>query len=189
MSNTNKTDANHSNTALSIGHVVAAYARDCATDHSSPDYLKLSSYMCWDSVIYCLYKAGVIDKIKFTKIYGRRLNEDPSDLVDANDTLISSTQEMWEVAQGNILGFFSNNNGKSQLIHAMLATGSGCAAGNKNGCIGIGAPVGWEILDLANKLRWKPESKSFNMVPNSAVGETLIQLRYRTLDKFCQNLK
>jgi hypothetical protein len=28
------------------------------------------------------------------------------------------------------------------------------AAGNKNACIGIGSPVGWEILDVASGLDW-----------------------------------
>ena len=50
----------------------------------------------------------------------------------------------------------------------MIAVGGGVAAGNKNLCIGIGSPVGWEILDL-NNLDW------------GNVGGRGLTVRYRTL--------
>jgi hypothetical protein len=32
--------------------------------------------------------------------------------------------------------------------------GAGFAAGNKNACLAIGSPVGWEILDIGNLVVW-----------------------------------
>lgn len=41
------------------------------------------------------------------------------------------------------------------MIHAMISVGAGRGCGNKNDCVGVGASVGWENLDLANGLRWR----------------------------------
>jgi hypothetical protein len=56
--------------------------------------------------------------------------------------------------------------------HAMISTGAGFAAGNKNACLAIGNPVGWEILDLGNLVVW-----------GSGGGATTrnVQVRYREL--------
>lgn len=49
------------------------------------------------------------------------------------------------IPEGATIGFFDG----STLVHVMLSLGNGHAAGNKNGCIGMGSPIGWEALDLS----------------------------------------
>jgi hypothetical protein len=53
---------------------------------------------------------------------------------------------------GHAIGFFDGE----RLVHMMLGVGDGQAAGNKNDCIGMGHPAGWEVLDLRS-LRWNQD--------------------------------
>ncbi|WP_051303527.1 hypothetical protein [Psychromonas aquimarina] len=166
------------------GKIAAERAAYCATNKNSDGFLKLSSQMCWDAVVTCAFDSKGISEAKNPTLKSIT-SESFSHFVSMDDPVISSREEMWKVPQGSFLGFFSLTDGKPKLIHGMLATGAGCAAGNKNGCIGLGSPVGWEILDLANNLIWLPEMLSFNAVHKNAKGvQNIRQIRYRTLDKF-----
>ena len=125
------------------GHLAAQIARDAATDQSSDIFRVCSSKMCWDAAIECQVMAGVKRPLPV-----QTLNHDH--VISLADTAVTSRNAMQRVPQGASIGFFRNGT----LMHFMIATGAGCAAGNKNQCIGIGNPVGWEVLNLAEDLAW-----------------------------------
>ncbi|AKT41155.1 hypothetical protein [Chondromyces crocatus] len=128
-----------------IGHVAAQIARDAATlGFNSTDFMSFSGAMCWDAVVMCMKKAGAADPGSIT-------SASFSHVVSTSDPAVNHRTDMQHVPQGAFIGFF---NPEGRLIHAMIATGFGCAAGNKNACIGVGSPVGWEVLDLGGKLHW-----------------------------------
>ena len=125
------------------GHIAAQIARDAATEQSE-FYLALSSMMCWDAVIAAQTKAGVKKP--------KPVTVDKSDhVIKLSDPAVTSKGEMQKVPQGAFIGVFRGGT----LVHAMIATGAGIAGGNKNECIGIGSPVGWELLNLAQDLKWE----------------------------------
>jgi hypothetical protein len=103
--------------------------------------------MCWEAVIECQVKAGAAQP----KLV---LSNDYKHVIDlSSDTLVTTAEAMRQVPQGASVGFFMDND--PNLKHLMIATGAGSAAGTKNLCIGIGQPVGWEILNLAQDLTWE----------------------------------
>ncbi|GIV59478.1 MAG: hypothetical protein KatS3mg043_0567 [Rhodothermaceae bacterium] len=164
----------------SPGHLAAQYARDCATNRNSTGYLNLSAQMCWDAVVLCAHASGAIDR----KTYQRLQNitaTNFSSFVRMIDPIVGDAAAMRRIPQGSFLGFIEHKNNIPTLIHAMIAVGHGLAAGNKNACIGIGNPVGWEILDLAGRLNWVPGTNCFNTAPPGQPGQRLVQIRYRTL--------
>jgi len=167
----------------SSGYIAAAYARNCAYHHGIPDYAKLSDLLCWDAVIYCAYKSGAISKSKFITLCEYIRNMKFSAFIAEDDPMISSMADMQKVPLGSFLGFFAMYGNQYKLVHTMIAVGSGCAAGNKNISIGLGNSSGWEILDLANKLRWIPEANTSNMVAIVQLGKALMKIRYRALDR------
>ena len=140
------------------GYEAARFARDAATDKTAL-YRELSAKMCWDAVARCMELAGVVIHPK--QIYG----EAYAHVISLDDPAIADRATMQRVPQGAFIGFFDGN----RLIHAMIAVGYGCAAGNKNACIGIGGPVGWEILNLGDELDW------------GNVGQRNLAVRYRAL--------
>jgi hypothetical protein len=166
--------------APDAGHLAAAYARDCATNPASPGYLALSREMCWDAVVLCARQSGAIGEHQYEAM--RHITATSfSPFVRMIDPIVGDAGAMRRVAQGSFLGFVEIQNNLPKLVHAMIATGQGLAAGTKNACIGIGGPVGWEILDLAGKLRWVPQTNCFNAVPLGQPGQRLIQIRCRPL--------
>jgi hypothetical protein len=126
------------------GHIAAQIARDAATDTQSELYFTCSNQMCWDAVIECQVRAGV-------KRPRRVTTQDHDHVISLSDVAVASAREMQRVPQGASIGFFRDGT----LMHFMIAVGAGLAAGNKNQCIGIGNPVGSEILNLANDLHWE----------------------------------
>ena len=143
------------------GHRAAQIARDAATGRNE-HYLSLSSKMCWDAVAHCQQLAGA-------HIGGGITSDGYNHVISLSDPTINNRSTMWQIPQGSFIGFFDN----TRLIHAMIAVGFGMAAGNKNACIGIGAPIGWEILDLAGRLGWGGAG--------ATVGNRALGIRYRIL--------
>ncbi|GGC03500.1 hypothetical protein GCM10011363_20130 [Marivita lacus] len=143
------------------GHVAAQIARDSATEKSD-FYMSLSALMCWDAVIETQAKAGIKKPKKPVS------GNDCKHVISLDDSPVTGKTDMQKVPQGAFLGFFRDGT----LVHAMIATGAGIAAGNKNACIGIGGPVGWELLNLAEDLKW--EAGGFR-----DQGQRLFLLRYR----------
>ena len=128
------------------------YAANFARKMSSPtssEYENLRVLMCWDAVKYCALKAGIIDQKKYDRLSGNL------DLVTLSDFAVAGRDAMYRLEPGNMIGFFWNAPQGFKMVHAMLCVGKGLAAGNKNDCVGVGHPVGWEILDLANGLGWQ----------------------------------
>lgn len=161
------------------GQLAAAYARDNATNRSSDGYSELSAKMCWDAVVHCLVKSGAMPNAQSE--FGGISATGFSQFVRMADPVVGDAAAMRRVPEGALLGFVEHKNNTPTLIHAMIATGQGLAAGNKNLCIGFGNPVGWEILDLANKLQWIPGQDLFNAVPRGQSSVRLVQIRFRTL--------
>ena len=129
------------------GHA-ANFARKMSSP-TSAEYINLSGLMCWDAVMYCALRAGIIDQRKYDRLHGDQ------DLVALSDFAVAGPNAMYRVEPGNAIGFFWSTPQGVTMFHAMLCVGKGLAAGNKNNCVGIGSMVGWEILDLANGLAWQ----------------------------------
>lgn len=173
----------------------AAYATQSATaGMSDAGFKELSGLMCWDAVIRCALKAGAIDKKRAdgAKISGDKPDSYKGFIDPKKDPVVADAAAMRAVPQGCFLGFFENAGGKLTMIHAMISTGHGLAAGNKNDCIGIGNPVGWEILNLAgdteNKIKKKKEKLEWANGKNGFLGpdpkskeKRLIQVFYRPI--------
>ena len=123
---------------------VASVARECAAHQNSQEFRHLSSLMCWDAVVHVMNLAGV-DVSDISVVSGTNQN-----LVSTANTNLASAAAVQNLPEGHIIGFFDGK----QLIHAMVSTGAGNAAGNKNSCLGIGNPVGWEVLDIGHLLNW-----------------------------------
>jgi hypothetical protein len=129
------------------------------TQAGNPLSSELSLKMCWDAVARCVSSAGGpnIQNITSHSFAG---------LVSAHDRQVRSATEMADVPEGAVIGFIAND---GRLLHAMIALGHGSAAGTKNSCIGIGSPIGWEILDLAanwGMLRYAEPFKVYYRVPS-----------------------
>ena len=108
--------------------------------------------MCWDALVLCARKSGALDKYKHASLWSTINIHHFEHFVSTRDFKIRSKNDMFNVPQGSFIGFFSSS---GRIIHALMATGAGFAAGNKNECIGIGQPVGWENLNLAGGgLNW-----------------------------------
>lgn len=128
---------------------VAKVAKTCATQKSTQEYRMLSSLMCWDAVLHVAMLAGVIPDRRYQTLKGK-----PQTLVNTNDPAVTDAAGMKAVPAGHAIGFFEDDGGTPKIIHCMVSTGSGKAAGNKNDCVGVGSMVGWEELDLAAGLSW-----------------------------------
>lgn len=137
---------------------VATVAKNIAAQEKSMEWEQLSALMCWDAVAHCVLLAGLIDQNRYKTITHLQ-KSDHHLLASPNDARVANAQEMAEVPAGHTICFFERKNGAWVMIHAMLTTGSGMAAGNKNGCLqsvdggDIGQPIGWENVDL-RKLAW-----------------------------------
>ncbi|MBW8833040.1 MAG: hypothetical protein JF606_27390 [Burkholderiales bacterium] len=151
----------------SKGRIAGQIARDAATagkeDMKNEVFAELSAAMCWDAVIRCQFRAGVKDP-------GFVTTAKHDHVISLDDKPVNNKQAMWQVPQGASIGFFRERT----LVHLMIATGAGLAAGNKNACIGIGAPVGWEVLNLAQDLNWNGDGFTAN-------GKSYL-IRYREVD-------
>jgi len=120
----------------------AAQLARAATDPNHPQYLHLSSDMCWDAVKRCGVEAGAV---------GRNVDAQHG-LVSHADSLVPDRAAVERLPAGMAIGFFEGE----RPVHVMLSVGDGHACGNKNDCIGGklgGKPYGWESLDL-KELTW-----------------------------------
>lgn len=115
---------------------------------TSHEYLGLSQLMCWDAAIHVGYLAGIIDDAGW-----RRLKDGDKSTVLDGGVRIRDADAIRALAEGHLIYF---KHGQTP-IHAMVSTGQGYAAGNKNNCIGVGRAVGWEQLNLADDLDWGGE--------------------------------
>lgn len=129
----------------------ALIARHCANTQSSRRS-ELNSVMCWTGVAYCALLSGIIDRSTYDQLKcgGERT------MVTKNHKRIKNKADLCQVEAGHMIFFFCGAN----PIHAMLSTGNGKAAGNKNDCIGVGSPmVGWEELNLGTNMSWSVDGK------------------------------
>lgn len=147
----------------SMRHAAAQTARE-ATDPEHPLYLELSAAMCWDAVKHCAASAGALNP-DIDAQHG---------LVSVTDGEIRGQEAMATLPGAHAVGFFDGN----RLVHVMMSLGEGHAAGNKNDCIGIGHPVGWEALDL-KRLMWNQDGSI--MAPGLLRPERTLVLRSRLL--------
>jgi len=107
------------------GPTAANIAREAARGGNSTYFGALSQQMCWDAVAAC---------------QGRP----PGRHIDENAQVVANMDALRTIPEGATIGFFDGGT----LVHAMISLGGGSAAGTKNACVGLGNPIGWEILDL-----------------------------------------
>lgn len=139
----------------------------------------ISKLMCWDAAIYFAFRAGLIDTNKYQALVSVNPYA-PNNLVGLHDHAAEKAQEMRQIPAGHIIGYFSlEHRERPELVHAMVSLGGGHAAGNKNDCIGIGMPAGWEILDLGG-LKWVTGQKHFTS-QGRLVPQRDVIVRYRHL--------
>lgn len=190
---------------LRSGAELAAFA--AAIDGTSlaamPRYRKLSALLAWDALIECAVDAGAITRQRGRKLRRIDWREDFSALVGPADELILNAAAMRSVPAGAVIAFIevgradafhrseaartgTRPQGRRHIIHAMLSLGDGLAAGNKNSGIGIGEPVGWQVLDLAGSLNWLNDQPldAVNAVPLGINVFRPIRMRYRELEEF-----
>ncbi len=146
----------------SKGHIAAQIARDTATGSMSEYFTLLSSKMCWDAAIECQVLAGVERPALIS-------THNHDHVISLSDKAVCSATDMLGVPQGASIGFFRDGT----LMHFMICVGAGMAAGNKNACIGIGGPVGWEILQLTKDLQWNSDGFEHQ--------KTQYKVRYRAI--------
>ena len=81
------------------------HAADFARKMSSPtssEYINLSGLMCWDAVMYCTLKAGIIDQKKYDRLRGDHDLVTLSDFAVAGQNAMSWLQritESWHAAR------------------------------------------------------------------------------------------
>lgn len=138
----------------------AEVATRIAQPPRSAEWQVLSELMCWDAVAHCALLAGVLDDVGHAALR-RRQRRDVHLLVGGTDALVADAAAVAQVPAGHVIGFFDREGGQPVMIHVMVSTGGGLAAGNKNGCLkkagggDIGRPIGWEVVDL-RELAWAP---------------------------------
>src|SRR5262249_40222405 len=126
---------------------------------------ELTASGCSKAGRLCLKRSGAISQLQFTPL--DTMTTDHFDVfIRLTDPGVASADQMRLVPQGSILGFIEENPPNRVLMHAMVATGHGLAAGNKNSCLGFGNDFGWEILDLANNLHWVAGDGRVNVAPS-----------------------
>lgn len=180
-----------------------AAAATGTVDHTRPTYLKLSALLCWDAVIECALDAGAITRQRARHLRATDWREDFAGFVAPTDPLILDPAAMRAVPAGAFIAFIEVDQadafhrsiaerdhvapqGRRHIIHAMLSLGDGRAAGNKNASVGIGDPVGWQVLDLASSLNWRNDQPldAVNAVPLGVNAARPIRLRWRALAPF-----
>lgn len=130
---------------MNTGPKAAAIAREAA--RGGTYWTALSTQMCWDAVAACQNRQA-----------GRG--------VEIGDSPVLGDSDVRNIPEGASIGFFDNGT----LVHEMISVGGGEACGTKNGCIGYGSPIGWEMLDLRNG--WNS---------GSSYGPRKLQVRYRAI--------
>jgi hypothetical protein len=159
------------------GHIAAQIALSAARedervraygpDAASPLYKELAGMNCWDAAIACQVKAG-------RKRPARVATDSHNHVISLEDSPVTNKLDMASLPEGASIGFFRDGT----LVHFMLATGGGYAAGTKNACVGVGNPDGWENLDLVEELAWG-EGGFTHRTEDGA--ERTILMRYRPI--------
>ena len=180
------------------GADLAQHARSVAADEQSDEFLALSGLICWSAVIECGRRAGAISAERARAIEHIDWSKDFSDFVSRDDTRVEDAAAMRRVPPGAFMAFIEvgqpdsldrligRREGRRRIIHAMVSLGGGWAAGNKNLCIGIGNPVGWEILNLADDLNWLAGRTydNVNAFPINVQKPRPIRIRFREVERF-----
>ena len=157
----------------------AAKVAQATTNKGTQEYMMLSSLMCWDAVMHCALLAGVINEAKYKASKGR-----PATLANTADPQVPDAGGMVNLPAGHAIVFYENKNGTWVAIHAMVSVGGGRAAGNKNDCVGVGASVGWEVLDLATGLAWQGGGIQAPLGTNPKTGQMVhraVRLHHRPI--------
>jgi hypothetical protein len=131
---------------MNDGRTAARIAREAARGRGTY-FTALSAQMCWDAVAACQ-------------------NRGPGRGVTEGDPEVTGAHDVRYIPEGASIGFFDG----PVLVHEMISTGNGLACGNKNACIGMGNPVGWEELDLCRG-NWQ----------GSSFGPRGLTVRYRRI--------
>ncbi|AIM21354.1 hypothetical protein SERRSCBI_08690 [Serratia sp. SCBI] len=112
----------------------AEFARHYADkpQENTEEYLSLSGEMCWDAVVLCAHRSGALSKAKYKQLWLTVFDKQYKHFVSPDDTEIRTMADMLRAPQGCFIGIFSMRDAASpRLLHAMIGTGAGFAAGNK----------------------------------------------------------
>ncbi|MEM1085144.1 MAG: hypothetical protein AAGI48_13610 [Verrucomicrobiota bacterium] len=171
---------------------------------NDPDFKRLADGLNFvDAVMSCAEKGEAITAEQAARAREIKVGDwktSFSDLVSKDDVLVSDSEHMRLVPEGSLLGFIQVDNpdpadpgqvGKEEgirhLLHLMISTGNGFAAGKENKSrIGLGGDTeGWEEINLAGSERWIPEKNRRNkydtfsaMLLGGKVGR-LVRVRHR----------
>lgn len=128
----------------------------------------LSARMCWNAVYHCGYLAGKQSCPKNTEISEQ---ETGKDLISY---AVNGKPANQNIPAGCIIGFFTldKDDKDAKIIHMMISAGNGQAFGNKNACIGVGSPSGWEKIDL-------PVINDGQFTQTNETGNRTVMVRYR----------
>lgn len=129
---------------------VANIASGCVREQASQEWRQLSGMMCWNAVSHTARLSGLISEPQYRSL----LSNNHRKLACIDDPIVSNSAQMLAVPPGHAICFFEFKGEKWVMIHAMISTGGGKAAGNKNDCVGVGNVAGWEELDLCHGLKW-----------------------------------
>jgi|GEM_PF-1193192 len=148
----------------------AEYASIIARDPGKAWVDMAGTGVCWDGVMHCALKTGIIGENKVRTVNARDV------MVTVYDSRVSNANQLRNLGAGMVLGFFSGTT--KEPVHVMLTTGQNRAAGMKNNCVGIGDPYSWQELDLAG-LSWEDGKIRSPLQP----AHGLLTLRYREISR------
>lgn len=159
--------------AINVKNKAAARYALSVANNKTAGYLELSYELSWDAVLFCAYHARIIPHSKIRQADSRRL-------VRMDDQKILSRSAMLATEEGHMIGFFD----EGRLVHVMVATGNGRAAGSKNDRIGINGAGGWEVVDLAKDLVWEQHGvRKIRSEAPTADGKGLLLIRSRPISE------
>ena len=149
----------------------ADVARKCA-NQGTMEFNVLSSLMCWDAVAHLAMLAGIIDEARWKALKGKDRMVFADALAPISAPSVLGQAGMAGLPAGQAIMFYEG----TVPIHAMISLGNGEAAGTKNDCIGIGAPLGWEVLNLSG-LAWN----ATGIAAPGPHGPRTLQAHYRPI--------
>lgn len=160
--------------------------------------VKLSGLPSWQAVLQFAQDSRLITPELGAQLNTTHWQEDFSAFVAPADTLVTDAEALRRIPPGAFVAFIEVDPaspaqrarsqppmGKRHLIHAMLHLGDGWAAGSDNyRALGIGKGQGWEVLNLADKLRWVKCTDGFGALDGVPLGvkkSRLLRIRCRPI--------
>jgi hypothetical protein len=163
---------------------LAGEARAIANDQDGKMYRALSCKMCWEAVCHLLHETHHLWPHQKSGIPRKPAEQQIRTWVSQSNRFAENAGQLAAVPAGAVLLFIETISGAELAVHCMLSLGQGYAAGNKNNCIGMGNPGGWEVLNL-NGLRWDLIKKAFDAPAGNSTPKPMtrrdLKIRFREI--------